>query len=411
MKQGEGNSMNFEVMNHQEINPTVIKVVGAGGGGSNAVNRMMECGLQNVDFIVANTDVQALNYSNAQTKLAIGSKLTGGLGAGGKPQVGEQAAVEDTDMIANALRGADMVFVTAGMGGGTGTGAVPVIAQIAREQGALTVGVVTKPFDFEGSVKQRLAEEGIEKLRKSVDTLIVIPNQHLLKLVDRKTPIKQAFIMADDVLRQAVQGISDLITVPGIINIDFADVKTTMEGQGDAIMGIGTGEGDNRAVDAATNAINNPLLEDSHIEGANHILINITGSEDMTLMEIEEIVKIVTANADPDALIIYGTATDNTLGDRISVTVIATGFITSNYQIALDRGFLRTASSADKSSSGGEFLSGSEWKQLNERTSKPVTGLGTRNGSGTPAPVPVATSRDDLDTPTVVRLQQQKAEN
>lgn len=409
---GEGNAMNFEVMNHQEISPTVIKVVGAGGGGSNAVNRMMECGLQNVDFIVANTDVQALNYSNAQTKLAIGSKLTGGLGAGGKPQVGEQAAVEDTEMIANALRGSDMVFVTAGMGGGTGTGAVPVIAQIAREQGALTVGVVTKPFDFEGSVKQKLAEDGIEKLRKSVDTLIVIPNQHLLKLVDRKTPIKQAFIMADDVLRQAVQGISDLITVPGIINIDFADVKTTMEGQGDAIMGIGTGEGDNRAVDAATNAINNPLLEDSHIEGANHILINITGSEDMTLMEIEEIVKIVTANADPDALIIYGTATDNTLGDRISVTVIATGFITSKYQIALDRGFLHSASVNEKAASGGEFLSGSEWKQLNERTPKPVTGLGTRNGASTaPAPVPVSASRDDLDTPTVVRLQQQKAEN
>ena len=343
-------------MNQREINPTVIKVVGAGGGGSNAVNRMMECGLQNVDFLVANTDLQALNYSNAPTKLAIGSKLTGGLGAGGKPQVGEQAAMEDTEMIANALRGADMVFVTAGMGGGTGTGAVPVIAQIARDQGSLTVGVVTKPFDFEGSVKQKLAEEGIEKLRKSVDTLIVIPNQHLLKLVDRKTPIKQAFIMADDVLRQAVQGISDLITVPGIINIDFADVKTTMEGQGDAIMGIGTGEGDNRAVDAATNAINNPLLEDSHIEGANHILINITGNEDMTLLEIEEIVKIVTANADPDALIIYGTATDNTLGDSISVTVIATGFVSSKYQIAIDRSFLHTASAREKKDSAGEFF-------------------------------------------------------
>ncbi|HPX13624.1 MAG TPA: cell division protein FtsZ [Treponemataceae bacterium] len=403
--------MNFEVMNQREINPTVIKVVGAGGGGSNAVNRMMECGLQNVDFLVANTDLQALNYSNAPTKLAIGSKLTGGLGAGGKPQVGEQAAMEDTEMIANALRGADMVFVTAGMGGGTGTGAVPVIAQIARDQGSLTVGVVTKPFDFEGSVKQKLAEEGIEKLRKSVDTLIVIPNQHLLKLVDRKTPIKQAFIMADDVLRQAVQGISDLITVPGIINIDFADVKTTMEGQGDAIMGIGTGEGDNRAVDAATNAINNPLLEDSHIEGANHILINITGNEDMTLLEIEEIVKIVTANADPDALIIYGTATDNTLGDSISVTVIATGFVSSKYQIAIDRSFLHAASAREKKDSAGEFLSGSEWKQLNERTSKPVSGLGTRNGATTPGPVPVSVSRDDLDTPTVVRLQQQKVEN
>ena len=340
--------MNYEVLDQKEISPTVIKVIGVGGGGSNAVNRMMAAGLQNVDFLVANTDLQALNYSNATVKLAIGSKLTGGLGAGGKPEVGEKAAVEDTETISNAVRGADMVFVTAGMGGGTGTGAVPVIAQIAREQGALTVGVVTKPFGFEGKVKQRLADEGIEKLRKSVDTLIVIPNEHLLKLVDRRTPIKQAFIMADDVLRQAVQGISDLITHPGVINIDFADVKTTMEGQGDAIMGIGTGEGDNRAVDAATDAINNPLLEDSHIEGANHILINITGNEDLTLLEVEEIVKIVTANADPDALIIYGTATDNSLGDKISVTVIATGFISSNNHIAADRNAVCMQSEKEK---------------------------------------------------------------
>ncbi|HHU37109.1 MAG TPA: cell division protein FtsZ [Treponema sp.] len=413
--------MNFEVVHQQKINPAVIKVIGAGGGGSNAVNRMIECGLQNVDFLVVNTDLQALNYSNAPMKLSIGSKLTGGLGAGGKPEVGEQAAVEDKETISNALRGADMVFITAGMGGGTGTGAVPIIAQIAREQGALTVGVVTKPFDFEGNVKQTLAEDGIAKLRDSVDTLIVIPNQYLLKLVDRKTPIKQAFIMADDVLRQAVQGISDLINVPGDINIDFADVKTTMKGQGDAIMGIGTGEGDNRAVDAATNAINNPLLEDSHIEGANRILINITGNEEMTLLEIQEIVKIVTANADPSALIIYGTALDNTLDDKVSVTVIATGFISSKSQLSVDRSLLLAASNRDKKDSGGDFLSGSEWKQLNERASKPATGLGTRNSSSTSAsasasasnspPRSLPTSRDDLDTPTIVRLQQQKAEN
>lgn len=404
--------MNFEVLQQKEINPTVIKVIGAGGGGSNAVNRMMAAGLQNVDFIVANTDLQALNYSNAPTKLAIGSKLTGGLGAGGKPEVGEKAAVEDTELITNAVRGADMVFVTAGMGGGTGTGAVPVIAQIAREQGALTVGVVTKPFDFEGKVKQRLAEEGIEKLRKAVDTLIVIPNQYLLKLVDRRTPIKQAFVMADDVLRQAVQGISDLITHPGIINIDFADVKTTMEGQGDAIMGIGTGEGDNRACDAATGAINNPLLEDSHIEGANHILINITGNEDMTLMEVEEIVKIVTANADPDALIIYGTATDNTLGDKLSVTVIATGFIPAGYQVAIDRSAMSARSDKPKVADSGDFMTGSEWRQLSERGQKNVSGLGTRNGAA-PITQPAITPRsgDDLDTPTVMRMQQQKAPN
>jgi len=403
--------MNYEVLQQREINPTVIKVIGTGGGGSNAVNRMMACGLQNVEFLVANTDLQALNYSNAPMKLAIGSKLTGGLGAGGKPEVGEKAAMEDTDTIANSIRGADMVFITAGMGGGTGTGAVPVIAQIAREQGALTVGVVTKPFDFEGKVKQRLAEEGIEKLRKSVDTLIVIPNQHLLKLVDRRTPIKQAFIMADDVLRQAVQGISDLITHPGIINIDFADVKTTMEGQGDAIMGIGTGEGDNRAVDAATDAINNPLLEDSHIEGANHILINVTGNDDLTLMEVEEIVKIVTANADPDALIICGTATDNTMGDKISVTVIATGFISAKSSLTADQAALNARSEKPKSGDSGDFMTGTEWKQWNERSQKPATGLGTRNGSGAMAPVLSPASGDDLDTPTVVRMQQQKAQN
>jgi cell division protein FtsZ len=402
--------MNYEVLQHKEISPTVIKVIGAGGGGSNAVNRMMAAGLQNVDFIVANTDLQALNYSNAPMKLAIGSKLTGGLGAGGKPEVGEKAAIEDTETIANAVRGADMVFITAGMGGGTGTGAVPIIAQVAREQGALTVGVVTKPFDFEGKVKQRLAEEGIAKLRQSVDTLIVIPNQHLLKLVDRRTPIKQAFIMADDVLRQAVQGISDLITHPGIINIDFADVRTTMEGQGDAIMGIGTGEGDNRAVDAATDAINNPLLEDSHIEGANHILINVTGNEDLTLLEVEEIVKIVTANADPDALIIYGTATDNSMGDKISVTVIATGFISSSYQAA-ERATVHVHAEMPKASDSGDFMTGTEWKQWNEKREKTVTGLGTRNSTVSGKPVISPSSGDDLDTPTVVRMQQQKVQN
>jgi len=403
--------MNYEVLQHKEISPTVIKVIGAGGGGSNAVNRMMAAGLKNVDFLVANTDLQALNYSNAPLKLAIGSKLTGGLGAGGKPEVGEKAAMEDTESIANAIRGADMVFITAGMGGGTGTGAVPVIAQVAREQGALTVGVVTKPFDFEGKVKQRLAEEGIAKLRKSVDTLIVIPNQHLLKLVDRRTPIKQAFIMADDVLRQAVQGISDLITHPGIINIDFADVKTTMEGQGDAIMGIGTGEGDNRAVDAATDAINNPLLEDSHIEGANHILINVTGNEDLTLLEVEEIIKIVTANADPDALIIYGTATDNTMGDKISVTVIATGFVSSNFRSTVDRGVSGAHSDNAKNSDSSDFMTGTEWKQWNERSQKTVTGLGTRNATVSVQPVISPAAGDDLDTPTVVRMQQQKVQN
>ena len=239
--------MNIEVLDDRSASPTVIKVIGAGGGGSNAVNRMIDAGLRNVHFIAANTDLQALAQSQATVKLALGSKLTGGLGAGGKPEVGEKAALEDAEKIKEALDGADMVFVTAGMGGGTGTGSAPIIAQIARELGALTVGVVTKPFDFEGRFKMKLALEGIDKMRQSVDTLIVIPNQRLISIVDKKTPIKQAFMKADDILRQGVQGISDLITIPGLINIDFADVRTTMAGQGDAIMGIGIGQGDNPA--------------------------------------------------------------------------------------------------------------------------------------------------------------------
>ena len=326
--------MDYQVMQQNEllpVSPTVIKVIGAGGGGSNAVNRMLECNIQYVDFIVANTDVQALNYSKAPMKLAIGSKLTGGLGAGGKPDVGEKAAMEDTEIIANAVRGAHMVFITAGMGGGTGTGSAPVIAKIARDQGALTVGVVTKPFAFEGRAKMRTAEAGIEKLRQNVDTLVVIPNQHLLNMVDSKQTIKDAFVMADDVLRRAVQGIADIITKNGLVNIDFADVRSTMAGQGDALMGVGTGSGENRAVDAATNAINNPLLEDSHIEGATRILVNIYAAEMPSTVEINDIMEIVTANAHPDVDTIHGITVDETdeaMKDKITVTVIATGFPT-----------------------------------------------------------------------------------
>lgn len=321
--------MDFSVVGNESANPTIIKVIGVGGGGSNAVNRMIASGLKNVEFIVANTDLQALNHSNAPEKIGIGSKLTGGLGAGGKPEIGEKAAEEDVEAISNALKGADMVFVTAGMGGGTGTGAAPIIAKIAKEQGALTVGVVTKPFDFEGRVKMQFAEEGIKKLHEQVDTLIVIPNQNLLKIVDKKTPIKQAFLVADDVLRQGVQGISDLITTEGEINIDFADVRTTMEGKGDAILGVGTGHGENCAVDAATMSINNPLLEDSHIEGAKNILVHIKSGESLSMMETEEIVNIIRATADPNVHIIYGQAIDPTMDDSVSVTVIATGFAES----------------------------------------------------------------------------------
>ncbi len=323
-------------MNEGIADPTVIKVIGVGGGGSNAVNRMIESGLKKVDFIAVNTDMQALKLSKAQTKLPIGSKLTGGLGAGGVPETGEKAAQENRDDIENILRGADMVFITAGMGGGTGTGAAPVVADIARASGALTVAVVTKPFDFEGRRKMQLAEEGIEKLREAVDTLIIIPNQYLMKIVEKKTPIKAAFLMADDVLRQGVQGISELITVTGEINIDFADVRTIMKGRGDALMGIGVGSGENRAVDAATNAINNPLLEDARIEGAKGILINVTGGEDLSLSEYDEVIKIVTANADEDALIIPGQTINPEMEGEIQVTVVATGFKNTSVSLTVE---------------------------------------------------------------------------
>ncbi|RKX91373.1 MAG: cell division protein FtsZ [Spirochaetes bacterium] len=323
-------------MNEGIADPTVIKVIGVGGGGSNAVNRMIESGLKKVDFIAVNTDMQALKLSKAQTKQPIGSKLTGGLGAGGVPETGEKAAQENRDDIENILRGADMVFITAGMGGGTGTGAAPVVADIARASGALTVAVVTKPFDFEGRRKMQLAEEGIEKLREAVDTLIIIPNQYLMKIVEKKTPIKAAFLMADDVLRQGVQGISELITVTGEINIDFADVRTIMKGRGDALMGIGVGSGENRAVDAATNAINNPLLEDARIEGAKGILINVTGGEDLSLSEYDEVIKIVTANADEDALIIPGQTINPEMEGEIQVTVVATGFKNTSSSLTVE---------------------------------------------------------------------------
>jgi cell division protein FtsZ len=380
--------MNIQVLEERISGPTptVIKVIGAGGGGSNAVNRMIECGLQRVQFIAANTDQQALNLSKAAVKLPIGSKLTAGLGAGGKPEVGEKAAMEDREMIANALKGADMVFVTAGMGGGTGTGAAPVIAQVARECGALTVGVVTKPFGFEGAYKMRIAEEGIAKMREAVDTLIVIPNQHLLSIVERRTPIREAFLKADDVLRQGVQGISDLITVPGIINIDFADVKTTMYGQGDALMGIGVGTGDSRAAEAASHAVDNPLLEDTTIEGAHHVLINLTGGEDLSLAEFEEVVNIITANADGDAMIIAGTAVDPGLGDKLMVTVIATGF-RSTPRIA-------SKGQAMEMASGSDFIPYDEWKNFTERSKqRPAAEFLSHRGY----------RDDDLDVPTIIR--------
>ena len=306
--------------------PTVIKVVGCGGGGSNAVNRMIFRELSNVDFIVLNTDLQALGRSRAKTKLAIGQKVTKGLGAGGKPEIGEQAAEEDKELITNELRGADMVFITAGMGGGTGTGSAPVVARIAKELGCLTVAVVTTPFDFEGNVRMRQAKEGLIKLHEQVDSLIVIPNEQLFKNIDKNLTVKESFKKADEVLCQGVEGISNIITNPGDVNTDFADVRNAMAGQGNAIFGIGIGEGENRATDAAYNAIHNPMLENSKIDGAKNLLVNICASEEITLAEVGEICKIVSASADRDYNMFWGQVTQPELEGKISVTVIATGF-------------------------------------------------------------------------------------
>ncbi len=315
-----------DMVKDEQATSTVIKVIGVGGAGGNAVNRMIASGLKKVHFVTMNTDMQALQRSNAQTRLPIGRELTGGLGAGGIPEVGEKAAQESKEEIRREVENADMVFITAGMGGGTGTGAASIVAEVAKSCNALTVAVVTTPFAFEGKKKLVLAQAGIEKLRKQVDTLIIIPNQYLLKVVENNTPIKQAFLMADEVLYMGVQGISELITEPGEINIDFADVRTVMKGKGDALMGIGFGEGANRAVDAARQAVSNPLLENASIEGAKSVLINLAGSDNLTLQEYQDVVELVTAQCAEDALIIAGQAFNPELGDRIKVTVVATGF-------------------------------------------------------------------------------------
>ncbi|RJE90764.1 cell division protein FtsZ [Paenibacillus sp. 1011MAR3C5] len=302
-----------------------IKVIGVGGGGSNAVNRMIENGVKGVEFITVNTDAQALHLAKSEHKLQIGDKLTRGLGAGANPDVGNKAAEESRELIMNQLKGSDMVFVTAGMGGGTGTGAAPVIAEIARECGALTVGVVTRPFTFEGRKRAAQAEQGIEALKEKVDTLIVIPNDRLLEIVDKKTPMLEAFREADNVLRQAVQGISDLIQVPGLINLDFADVKTIMTERGSALMGIGIAAGENRAAEAARKAIMSPLLETS-IDGARGVIMNITGGSNLSLYEVNEAAEIVISASDPDVNMIFGAIIEEDMKDEIKVTVIATGF-------------------------------------------------------------------------------------
>jgi cell division protein FtsZ len=308
------------------VAPARIKVIGIGGGGGNAVNRMLETHLRGIEFVAANTDLQALRKCRAPQKLQLGAQLTKGLGAGGDPEVGRKSALEDTEHILEVLDGSDMVFLTAGLGGGTGTGAMPILASLAAEIGALTVAVVTKPFGFEGRRRMAQAERGVEELRGSVDTLITIPNERLLSFIERGTPLADAFRIADDVLRQAVQGISDVITVPGEVNVDFADVRTIMTGMGMALMGTGIAKGENRALEAAQRAISSPLLEETSIEGAKGVLINISGGRDLTLHEVNEAARIIADAVDPDANIITGMVIDERLEEEMKVTVIATGF-------------------------------------------------------------------------------------
>ena len=315
-----------EFSSEELITGARIKVIGVGGGGGNAVNRMIASRIGGIEFISANTDAQALRASHAMEKIQFGEKLTKGLGCGAQPEIGRQAALEDTEKILEVLEGADMVFITAGLGGGTGTGGAPIVASLASELGALTVAVVTKPFTFEGKRRMAQADQGIRELRDCVDTLICIPNDRLLATVERDTPLPEAFSVADDVLRQAVQGIADLITVPGLINLDFADVKTIMRGMGDAVMGTGVASGENRAVESAQKAISSPLLEDTSIHGAKGVIINITGGDDMTLSEVNEASSIIHQEADEEAIIIFGAVMDAKMEGKIKITVIATGF-------------------------------------------------------------------------------------
>src|SRR5258705_7264471 len=315
-----------------------IKVIGIGGGGGNAVNRMIEAGIEGIEFLVANTDLQALKRSKAPIKIQLGSRLTKGLGAGANPNVGREAALEDTDKIIEVLEGADMVFVTTGLGGGTGTGGAPIIASLATELNALTVAVVTKPFHFEGRRRMQQAEQGLRELQECVDTVITIPNERLLHTVDRGVSLSDSFRVADDVLRQAVQGISDLITVPGLINLDFADVKSIMQGMGMALMGAGRATGENRAIEATQQAISSPLLEEATIQGANGGLINITGGPDLTLFEVNAASSIIRESADDDANIIFGAVIDENMTDEMKITVIATGFDKEPMAVATSAG-------------------------------------------------------------------------
>lgn len=377
-----------------------ITVIGVGGGGSNAVNRMIEAGLSGIDFITVNTDAQALVHSRAPVTCRIGDKLTKGLGAGGNPNIGAKAAEESSEALFDSLRGSDMIFVTSGMGGGTGTGASPVIAQIAKEVGALTIGVVTKPFDFEGARRRATAEEGIARLKEHVDTLITIPNQRLLQMVDKNTPFLEAFRLADDVLRQGIQGISDLIIKTGIINLDFADVRSIMQEAGSALMAIGHGSGEGRTVSAARMAIESPLLEIS-IEGATGVLYNITGGLDLGMLEIDEAARVISEAADPDANIIFGATIDEAMGMDVTITLIATGFDEGKGKVRPMSGRQGYASSFQPPY--GANMSSPRQSQPAEREIPPVDRERERERERDRDRPPLAPRNDEYDFPPFIR--------
>ncbi|MEM5948675.1 cell division protein FtsZ [Spirochaetia bacterium 38H-sp] len=387
--------MKIKLDDELSLNPTKIKVLGVGGGGCNAVDTMIKESVSGVDFIACNTDIQALSLSEAPFKLPLGKKITKGLGAGGDPEIGRQAAEEDSDKIRAVLESSDMVFITAGMGGGTGTGAAPVIASIAAEMGVLCVGVVTKPFAFEGKKKAKLASEGIKKMREYVDTLIVVPNENLFKTAKQGTKVSEAFEMVDGVLRDAVQGISDLITRPGKINIDFADVKRVMRNKGYALMGTGSASGANRAIDAITSAINNPLLENIQLEKAKGLLINISCSSDFTLKEYADIMDIINTNnnTDDDFEMIIGTSIDSSLGEVVKVTVVAAGFAGSHEDVVDD--------SKKKPSTAGEYLTLDKWDKVIRGEQEPGERVDLFSGS-------IDSGNSELDIPAIFRRRSRK---
>ena len=384
----------------------IIKVIGVGGGGGNAIQHMLSRGIEGVDFIAANTDLQALDRSRASYKVQLGPERTRGLGAGAKPEVGKDSALESKDQIRECLEGADMVFVTAGMGGGTGTGAAPIVASIARELGILTVGVVTKPFSYEGHRRMIYADEGIRDLRRHVDTLLVIPNQRLLGIVDKSTPLLEAFKVADDVLRQAIQGIADVITTTGHVNVDFADVRTVMSHTGRAVMGMGVARGTNRAIEAAQKAICSPLLEEGSVEGARGVLLNITGGPNMSLHEIEEAATIVQQTADPEANIIVGQVINPDMGDDLVVTVIATGFEREEQSAPVPVAAGRTSRSGQQTMTGAGQTMGERsyaerpFKDLDRPTYLRRMGDGRESMERT-----AAVTDDEWDVPTFLRKQ------